>query len=594
MSLLLQVLVSGLAAGAVYGLVAVALVLVYRLTGIVYFAFGDLVGLAVFAALLVAAGTGPVTQTSVGAGRFLVAGGRTAVCIATSAGAYWLAVHPHLERGSVVGWIAATVAIAYAVRTSIDVFFTRPSYVFPDPLPFDDVGNDGFVTVGGASIQVRAFFVIAVGFALALLAGLILRRSKLGQGLRAIESDVEAAGLAGVPVTRLIAIAFGLVGGLAGLAAVVAAPSASFGVESGSLLGVKALLAALVVGFSSPIAGFLAGLGVGVVEAGIANFHLAGFELGPAYHEVLPIAFVLVYVAVRAVATDRGPRCARRDGRGRGAVADAEGRRGRGPGRARSGARARRRSPGWCSSPRFCPSLRSASASIVWRATSISRLLRWASGSSSGSAGCLSRSGRVHRSRRAFATAVLETKAGWPTEAAVLAGVVLAALAGGVVGTVAGRLRPALVAVFTWLLAWLVAIGLTAFPSISGGAQGIAVEQGSIAGIELRRRSSLRARRRTDGARRSALLGAPAKPRGRRALGRPPAPSGRGSSGSRWPDCVPRPSRSVPRLRRRPAASVSISPWWPMPQRTGRCSRRSSSSPSCSAEPSLPRAGSSA
>lgn len=307
MSLLLQVLVSGLAAGAVYGLVAVALVLVYRLTGIVYFAFGELVGLAVFAALLVAAGTGPVTQTSVGAGRFLVAVAvGTAVCIATSAGAYWLAVHPHLERGSVVGWIAATVAIAYAVRTSIDVFFTRPSYVFPDPLPFDEVGNDGFISVGGASIQVRAFFVIAVGFALALLAGLVLRRSKLGRGLRAIESDVEAAGLAGVPVTRLIAVAFGLVGGLAGLAAVVAAPSAPFGVEAGSLLGVKALLAALVVGFSSPLAGFLAGLGVGVVEAGIANFHLAGFELGPAYHEILPIAFVLVYVAVRAVATDRG------------------------------------------------------------------------------------------------------------------------------------------------------------------------------------------------------------------------------------------------------------------------------------------------
>jgi branched-chain amino acid transport system permease protein len=85
----------------------------------------------------------------------------------------------------------------------------------------------------------------------------------------------------------------------------------------------------------------------------------------------------------------------------------------------------------------------------------------------------------------AFATALLETKAGWPTEGAVLAGVALAAIAGGVVGTVAGRLRPALVAVFTWLLAWLVAIGLAAFPSVSGGAQGIAVEQGSVAGIKL-------------------------------------------------------------------------------------------------------------
>ena len=307
MSLTLQVLVSGLAAGAVYGLVAIALILVYRLTGIVYFAFGDLVGLAVFTALLVAAGTGPVTQTNIGAARFLLAAAvGVAVCIVTSAGAYWLAVHPHVARGSVVGWVAATVAIAYAVRTSIDVFFTRPSYVFPDPIPFRDIGRGGFVAVGGASIQVRAFFVIAVGVALALLATLVLRRSKLGRGLRAIESDIEGAAFSGIPVNRLIVAAFGLTGGLAAVAAVVAAPSASFGVDTGSLLGVKALLAALVVGFSSPLAGFVAGLGVGVVEAAIANLHIAGLELGPAYHEVLPIAFVLVFVAVRALATEGG------------------------------------------------------------------------------------------------------------------------------------------------------------------------------------------------------------------------------------------------------------------------------------------------
>jgi branched-chain amino acid transport system permease protein len=307
MSLILQVLVSGLAAGAVYGLVAIALVLVYRLTGIVYFAFGDLVGLAVFAALLVAAGTGPVTQTNVGAGRVLAAlAVGTLVCMAASAGGYWLAVHPHLARGSVVGWIAATIAIAYAARTSVDVFFTRSGYVFPDPLPFDEIGNAGFVTFGGASIQVRSFFVIAVGVALATLATLVLRRSKLGRGVRAIESDVEGAALTGVPVSTLITVAFALTGGLAALAAVVAAPSSSFGVETGSLLGVKALLAALIVGFSSPVAGFLAGLAVGVVEAGIANFHVAGLQLGPAYHEVLPIAFVLVYVAVRALATEGG------------------------------------------------------------------------------------------------------------------------------------------------------------------------------------------------------------------------------------------------------------------------------------------------
>jgi branched-chain amino acid transport system permease protein len=299
-SLVLQVLVSGLAAGAVYGLVAVVYVLVYRLTGIVFFAFGDLIGLAVFAALLVAAGTGPVTQSNVGGARYLLAlAVGTLVCVAASAGAYWLAVQPHLARGSVLGWIAAMVAVAYAVRTSIDVFFTRPSYVFPDPLPFRDIGRAGYVSVGGASIQVRAFLVIGVAVALVVAANLILARTKFGRGLRAIESDVDGAALVGVPVDRLVVAAFALAGGLAAVAAVVAAPSAPFGVESGSLLGVKALLAALLVSFSSPTAGFAAGLGVGVAEAGIASLHVGDLDLGPAYREVAPIAVVLAVVGLR-------------------------------------------------------------------------------------------------------------------------------------------------------------------------------------------------------------------------------------------------------------------------------------------------------
>ena len=73
MSLALQVLVTGAAAGGVYGLIAIGHALIYRLTGVVDFAYGDLVGLGVFVTLLVAAGTGPVTQTNVGAGRFLLA-----------------------------------------------------------------------------------------------------------------------------------------------------------------------------------------------------------------------------------------------------------------------------------------------------------------------------------------------------------------------------------------------------------------------------------------------------------------------------------------------------------------------------------------
>ena len=62
MSLALQVIVTGLAAGGVYGLVAVGYSVIYRLTGIVHFAYGELIALGVFVTLLVAAGTGPVTH----------------------------------------------------------------------------------------------------------------------------------------------------------------------------------------------------------------------------------------------------------------------------------------------------------------------------------------------------------------------------------------------------------------------------------------------------------------------------------------------------------------------------------------------------
>jgi len=85
----------------------------------------------------------------------------------------------------------------------------------------------------------------------------------------------------------------------------------------------------------------------------------------------------------------------------------------------------------------------------------------------------------------AFGTALLSDRLDWPTEAALVGGVVVAAIAGAAVGTVAGFLRPALVAVVSWLIAWLVFLGLAAFPSVSGGSQGLILEEGTVVGLRL-------------------------------------------------------------------------------------------------------------
>ena len=300
MTIALQVFVSGLAAGGVYGLFAAGYSLIYRLTGIIHFAFGDLVGLGIFATLLVLAGTSPVSQSGAHEPRFLLAivvG--LAVCVLAGAGTYVGLVQPYLSRGSTIGWVAGTAAVAFAIRAVIGATFQRSSYVFPDPLPFHRVGTAGYIHFGGAQVQARAFFVAGLAIALALGSAWFLERTRYGRALRAVADDREGARVVGVPVELLVTLAFALVGAIAMLAAVAAAPGEAVNANTGTLLGLKGLVAALAVRFGPPLWAFAAGLVLGVVEAAIANVHLGGWQLGPSYREVLPLAFVLLLISLR-------------------------------------------------------------------------------------------------------------------------------------------------------------------------------------------------------------------------------------------------------------------------------------------------------
>ncbi len=297
MAVVLQILASGFAAGAVYGLVAVGHSLVFRLTGVVHFAFGELIALGVFTTLLVAAGSGPVSQTSVGGARFVLAlAVGLVVTAAASAGSYFLAIEPYRARGSVIGWVAASLAVAFAVRTMLVVLFDRPAYVFPDPLPFRRLGSDGFWHVGGATIQARSIFVAAAALLLAAAGARLLGHTRFGRALEAIAQDFDAAVLVGLPVKRLVGLAFALAGVWASLAAVLAAPSAAFDPDLAARYGLFGLLAAVVTWFD-PRRALVAGLALGLVQATVTSAHWNG---GPAYGDVIPLALGLLLLAWRS------------------------------------------------------------------------------------------------------------------------------------------------------------------------------------------------------------------------------------------------------------------------------------------------------
>ena len=299
MSLAVQVLFTGLSAGAVYGLVAIGYSLIYRLTGIVHFALGDLIGLGAFVTLLVAAGTQPLTQETVSGARMalaIVVG--VVVCVLVGAGGYFAVVQPYIGR-SAIGWVAATLALGFAIRAVLDAGFSRPAYVFPDPIPFRRVGHDGLVTILGAEVHVRAFAVIGVAIVVAAAASWVLQRTWFGRSLRAVADDSDGAAIVGISVERTRALAFGLAGGMAALAVVVAAPGTPFETGTGALLGLKGLVAAVLVRFGGLWTAFATGLALGIFEGALGTGLLGHVPGLASYRELIPLLVAIVLLAVR-------------------------------------------------------------------------------------------------------------------------------------------------------------------------------------------------------------------------------------------------------------------------------------------------------
>ena len=146
--------------------------------------------------------------------------------------------------------------------------------------------------------EARGAWHLRTTLAAALVAAALLAPAVLPLGGRM--PDVAAFVYLAVAAVGLT-YAVGLAGALAALAAVAAAPSAPFSVETGTLLGLKGLVAAMIVRFGSPWAAFAAGLAVGLAEAAIDNLRIGDLGLGAQYGEILPLAFALALIAYRSL-----------------------------------------------------------------------------------------------------------------------------------------------------------------------------------------------------------------------------------------------------------------------------------------------------
>jgi branched-chain amino acid transport system permease protein len=259
MSLFLERMVNGLADGSIYALLALALVVVFRSTGQLNFAQGEIGTMGAFVVSTLTLSGLPVWLSIV-----------LAMCVgfAIAAGVERVVVRPieHRNPGAViVALIGVFLAVNQLNAMIWGVDARRLPSVFPD-------GATDFVTVFGTPLRIARLGVIGVLIVLLVLLWLLFTKTKIGLAMRAVANNQESSNLVGIRVGTVLLLGWGLAGAIGVLAAAMLAPSAGL---SGTLMLSPFLLAsvaAVLGGLDSPIGAVVGGLLIGVTEAVIVGY----------------------------------------------------------------------------------------------------------------------------------------------------------------------------------------------------------------------------------------------------------------------------------------------------------------------------------
>jgi branched-chain amino acid transport system permease protein len=263
----LQQLVNALALAAVYALLATAYSLIYGLVGRINLAFGEIAVLGAYGAI-----GGVAAAIALGVGD-AITGLALAFVLAAAISAGWSVLvgrvvieplHTRHRLGQPI--LIATAAVALSVQEFLRVSqgarerWTPPTFNQPIALAR---AQDFIVTVTPMQILVACLGLAAAAGVLVLLG-----RTRFGRAWRAFADDPGTAALFGVDGRRLLASTFLLAGLLAGLSGwIVAAYYGNISFSMGTMLGLKALVAAVVGGIGSVPGAFLGGICVALVEA---------------------------------------------------------------------------------------------------------------------------------------------------------------------------------------------------------------------------------------------------------------------------------------------------------------------------------------
>ena len=270
MTAFLSYLVSGLAIGCTYALVASGFVAIHRVTRVVNFAQGAFPVLA-----------GLTVSSMLGRGLPHGVAELIGICVAAAAG---------LVVGVVAIGKRGTPTLASLVITlGMGILAYALEIVVWGDQPVSYAMLTGSVGIGGARLPHQYFLVIGVTVVTFVALALFFTRTYVGKALSACASNPYAARLFGIDPTRMGLVAFVLGGVLGGLAGVLITPLQPVAFDSDVLLATSGFAAAIFGGLNSAYAALVGGVVLGVLQAFVAGYIDAAYQT-----EVTLVLIILV------------------------------------------------------------------------------------------------------------------------------------------------------------------------------------------------------------------------------------------------------------------------------------------------------------
>jgi branched-chain amino acid transport system permease protein len=278
MATFVNILIAGLATGAIYALVAIGFTLLWQTSQTINFAQGEFVMLPAFF-MLAAVNLGLPFWLAILIG--------FAVTLALLGfGFKRVLVDPMLRHG-VLPLAIGTMALSIFMRESVKEFFSAEAQPFPSVVPATNI------EILGAVVSMQNIGVLFVAVAAVLALQYLLTRTSIGHQMQATAQNPAVARILGIPIDRMILYTFLINAGLVALASLLITPIYLAKFSAGETLGLAAFIAAIVGGFNQVRGAIAGGLLLGVVD------NLAATYVSTQYRAAIPLFLLIAIILFR-------------------------------------------------------------------------------------------------------------------------------------------------------------------------------------------------------------------------------------------------------------------------------------------------------